>query len=77
MNEGMITGDDPTMCACCGGLIFHFINTNDNTRKPLDNPEIFRLPLNPKFPIYVKIDWQKTNYSACGPRIKIVRFQLF
>jgi hypothetical protein len=81
MNDGVITGFDggqiPCVagCICSGGLFFHFTNTGDNTGKKLYNPEIFKLPSNPHFPILVKIDWE--NIIRCGDSaIQIKRYMI-
>ena len=75
MNDGVITGIDNFTCPCCGGLFFHFINIGDNSDKKIYNPEIFKLsPIN-HYPIHVKIDWQQNSSPACGPGIKIARYQ--
>ena len=81
-NEGVITGVDlrecPIIAGCpgvCGGLFFHFIDTTYNTDIPLDNPEIFNLPSNTKFPVYVKINWENT--TRCGTTaIKIIGYKI-
>jgi hypothetical protein len=74
-NIGVITGEDASMCVCCGGLFFHFTNIGDTTNKRLVNPEICLLPNNPKFPVYVELDWEQQHSPGCGPMIKIVRYR--
>jgi hypothetical protein len=81
-NEGEITGVDARLCPCvvacpcsCGGLIFHFTDTGDNTRIVIDNPSIFNLPYDVRFPVHITLDWQST--TRCGTKaIKIIKYTL-
>jgi hypothetical protein len=75
MNTGVITGPDPRTCACCGGYFFHFTNVPDTLNKELVNSGIFQFSGNVKFPVYVQVDWQATNYCG-GTAIKIISFKL-
>jgi hypothetical protein len=74
-NIGVITGEDVRMCACCGGLFFHFTKIGDTTNKRIVNAGIFQLPNNPKFPVYVEVDWEQIHSPGCGPVIKIIRYK--
>lgn len=81
-NEGVITGVDlrgcPSVIGCpnvCGGLFFHFVDTSYTANITLDNPEIFNLPSNTKFPVYVKLNWENT--TRCGvTAIKITGYKI-
>jgi hypothetical protein len=82
-NNGVITGIDARLCPCavscpcvCGTLIFHFTDTVYTTNIPIDNPGIFNLTSNSKFPVYVRVNWQNT--TRCGvTAIKITSFETF
>jgi hypothetical protein len=83
-NYGVILGVDPSACACCGGLDFHFINQGDNiqnldkpgdtTRRLVDNPQILHLN-NPKYPIYLKLNW--IPGSECGGSGFVIKITSF
>jgi ubiquitin C-terminal hydrolase len=67
-NIGVINGIDPCEypciinCPCaCGDLFFHFTDSSYTANIPIDNPGIFNLPLNTKYPVYVKVNWQNTS----------------
>jgi ubiquitin C-terminal hydrolase len=80
-NVAVINGVNPCTypcvvnCPCaCGDLYFHFTDTTYINNIPVDNPEIFNLPMNAKFPVYVKVNW--TNTTRCNTfAIKITAFQ--
>jgi len=74
-NTGVINGPDVRMCACCGGLFFHFTDIGDTSNRPLFNPGIFQFPSDIKFPVKVAIDWQPVS-DNCGGIIKIMRYKL-
>jgi len=81
-SEGVITGINLSQCPCivqcpcgCGGLFFHFVDTVYTANIPLDNPQIFNLPGNVKFPVYVTLNWKNT--SRCGvTAIKILDYKI-
>lgn len=74
-NTAVIAGPDVRACVCCGGLYFHFTDIADTTNKPLVNPGIFQFPNDMKYPVNVKVNWEKT--TACsGYAIKIINFKL-
>lgn len=53
---GIITGADPTMCACCGGW---FITIENTQYRIVSMPDNFALDLEKEtFPVAVKLDWQ-------------------
>ena len=77
MNDAIITGSDPRMCVCCGGLMITF--TNDPRPyaadyKHIENVADLGLTEKDTFPIYVKVDWKIDTKSACKPII-ITRFK--
>jgi hypothetical protein len=74
-NTGVITGPDVRTCSCCGGLYFHFTDIADTTNKPLMNPGIFQFTNDVKYPVNVKVDWEKTTFCG-GYAIKIKNFKL-
>jgi hypothetical protein len=82
-NNGVITGIDTRLCPCavscpcvCGTLVFHFTDTGYNENIPIDNPGIFNLNSNSKFPVYVRVNWQNT--TRCGvTAIKITSFEIY
>ena len=81
-NNGVITGVNLLTCPCtascpcgCGGLFFHFTDTSYTSNIPLDNPSIFKLGTNIKFPVYVKLNWENT--TRCGATaIKVTSYKI-
>jgi hypothetical protein len=72
MNDGIITGADLRMCACCGGLMITF---TDNPQpygaafRQIENGQELGITEKDKFPIYVKVDWRTDDANACKPII--------
>ena len=70
---GTITGDDLSMCACCGGWI---IIINDGRYLIDSMPKNSGLNLSPEtFPITVKLDWQLLNNCGSFNRISVQRIK--
>jgi hypothetical protein len=68
-SDGIITGPDIRMCACCGGyyiqiesVIYEFNSLPDNSNIDLQTES---------FPLFVKLDWQLANLTGC-PDTKII-----
>lgn len=74
MSKGVISGIDFRECSCCGG---YFIDINDSTYRfkslPAGSDVIGR---NPKFPIYVLLDWAMEDTLCLGDEIKVFRIAL-
>ena len=71
---GTITGEDLSMCACCGGWIIYI----EDVKYLIDSiPENSSLHLGEEtFPITVKIDWQLvSNGCTAFNRIKVQRIK--
>lgn len=69
---GIITGEDMTMCACCGGYIIYI----DDVRYLFDSvPENSGINLQKEtFPLTVQLDWQLIE-SGCHLRIEVLRIK--
>ncbi len=76
MTPAVISGDDPRMCVCCGGLIIYFKDNNNIGDYRVANAETLHLPNNPKFPINLYAEWQFV--PACGGHlyVQIDRFSI-
>ena len=69
---GLVLGVDMRSCPCaigcpcaCGGTMFQFTeNPLDSSIYYVDNPEIFHLPANAKYPVKVSVAWENT--TRCG-----------
>jgi hypothetical protein len=68
-SDGIITGPDVRMCACCGGwfiqidsTMYEFTSLPDNSKINLETET---------FPVYVKLDWQIAGSTGC-PANKII-----
>jgi hypothetical protein len=73
MSDGTITGIDFRECSCCGG---YFIDINDSTYRFFTIPPGSNVSLeNPVFPIYVKLDWAKSDSLCLGDEIKVLRVE--
>ena len=71
MDEGTITGIDFRECSCCGG---YFIAIKDSTYRFKSLPAGSNIIAdNPKFPIYVKLDWTMDDTLCLGDEIKVFR----
>ena len=72
ISNGIITGPDIRMCACCGGwyiqidgIIYEFDSLPDNSSIDLQKET---------FPVFVKLDWKLSDKGACpSNRITIQR----
>jgi hypothetical protein len=62
-SNGIITGGDFRMCACCGGWFIQIDNTIYEFDKLPDNSKI-NLDTE-SFPVYVKLDWQLSDLTGC------------
>jgi hypothetical protein len=67
-NLAVITGINPCAYACvdtcpcaCGNFLFHFTDSSFAGNIVVDNPTIINLPLNTKFPVYIKVNWVNTT----------------
>ena len=71
-SNGIITGVDTKMCACCGGW---YIQIDNVTYEFETLPVGSNIDLqNATFPIMVKLDWQLSTKSACpDKKIDILR----
>jgi hypothetical protein len=73
-SDGLITGPDIRMCACCGGyyiqidsITYEFDTLPDNSGIDLQSTS---------FPLNVKLDWQLSDKVACpATRITISRIK--
>ena len=70
---GTITGDDLSMCACCGGWIIYI----ENVRYLIDSmPDNSILNLaDETFPITVKLDWLLLDKCSSYNRISVQRIK--
>lgn len=71
-SNGIITGPDYRMCACCGGY-YIVIDTTTYDFDSLPKDANFSLQ-NATFPIFVKLDW-KQNPDGCGNYIEILSIE--
>jgi hypothetical protein len=63
MSEGIITGADIRMCACCGGW---YITVDTANYEFTSLPENSNIDLQTStFPLKVKLDWQFADRSGC------------
>ena len=71
-SNGIITGPDIRMCACCGGW---YIQIDGSTYEFDSLPGNSNIDLQKdSFPILVKLDWQLSNQIACpDKRITVIR----
>ena len=68
-SEGIITGIDYSLCACCGGW---FIEIESNTYRFFNLPEDSKFDLsNESFPLAVKLSWSKDTLACLGDEILI------
>ena len=68
-SDGIITGPDIRMCACCGG---YYIQIDSVTYEFNSLPDNSNIDLQTEsFPISVKLDWQLANLTGC-PDAKII-----
>jgi hypothetical protein len=79
LTSAVITGYDPRMCACCGGLILNFNGETSLFAKDfklIENANDLGLAGNEHFPLFVQVEWVSLA-SSCGggEHIKITRFQ--
>ena len=77
MNDGILTGFDQRVCACCGGLMITFSNNitpYSADFKLIDNWSEIGIQPGDKFPVYIKVDWEPATGSICS-HIKITRFK--
>ena len=72
MDNAIITGIDARECSCCGGF---FIDIRDSTFRFQSLPPGSSLDLynNPKFPIYVKVDWKMRDTLCLGDEITVLK----
>ena len=78
MNEAVITGFDNRMCACCGGLMFHFTATVDSISdhdRLVDDKNLLGITNDTKFPLTVKLDWTKSK-SCLGNFIYVTKVSM-
>jgi hypothetical protein len=62
-SNGIITGPDIRMCACCGGW---YIQIDSTTYEFTALPDNSGINLDKEtFPVYVKLDWQLSNLTGC------------
>jgi hypothetical protein len=72
-SEGIITGPDYRMCACCGGW---FITIDDQRYRFWSLPSGSNLDLEKeKFPLEVRLDWEMEKNSCMGDLIKVIRIE--
>jgi hypothetical protein len=63
MSEGIITGPDIRMCACCGGW---YITVDTAAYEFTTLPENSNIDLQKEtFPLKVKLDWQFSDRTGC------------
>ena len=71
MSDGIITGQDIRMCACCGGWFITIDSTNYLFNSlPTDSGMDL---LNETFPVSVKLDWKVTDGACLNNTITILR----
>jgi hypothetical protein len=82
-NKGVITGINVSACAsiaacpnvCDGALFFHFTGVADTSQVAIDNPTIFKLPQDVKFPIPILVEYQIT--TRCGiSAISVINYKM-
>ena len=67
--NGLITGPDYRLCACCGG---YFIEIGNETYRFWNVPESSSLDLiNADFPIYVEVGWIPQEDACIGDEIEV------
>lgn len=73
-SDGIITGPDIRMCACCGG---YYIQIDTVTYEFNSLPDNSDIDLQKEtFPLAVKLDWQLANLTGCpDPKIIIQRIR--
>ena len=72
-DEGLITGPDYRLCACCGGW---FVEIDTTTYLFWELPEESNIDLTTEsFPVPVKLDWKPVEESCIANRIVISRIK--
>ena len=72
-SNGVITGEDMRMCACCGGW---FINIDSSKYMFYDLPNNTSLKLDPvKYPLNVILQWSKRPLQCLGDEITILQIK--
>ncbi|MDO7887550.1 hypothetical protein [Hymenobacter cheonanensis] len=72
--NAIITGYDPRMCACCGGLMITFTGKPQpfaGEFKLIDNSAGLGISSTEKFPLYVQVDYITLANTCGGQHIKI------
>lgn len=69
-DNGMITGQDLRLCACCGGWIINIddVNYRFQTLPPMTKDiDLY----NSTYPIYVQLAWKPVKNPCLGDEIKV------
>ena len=68
-DQGIILGEDPRDCVCCGGW---FIEIGDDTLRAQTLPEAFLQTLYPvEYPLPVRLDWEPDTTPCLGDEIEV------
>jgi len=67
-DTGTLTGYDPRMCACCGGI---FIEIKGNTYRFFELPKNSNVALGGsiKFPVPVRLTWEDRKVNCAGDEL--------
>lgn len=71
--HAVITGYDPRMCACCGGLMINFDGQTDpgfSTDYYLikNDPASLGITANTIFPVHANVTWTLETPAGCGSK---------
>ena len=71
--QAVITGYDPRMCACCGGLMINF----EGITHPVISPDYYQVKNDPEalgitssmsFPVFADVTWVLEAAPGCGSK---------
>lgn len=80
MDSAVITGFDVRECACCGGLMINFENNPASYQGKFylisNNPQDLLKRDTFNFPIYVKVNWEKSAIICVDEIINIKKIEI-